>query len=203
VSDLTPLSGTEPDAVAPVSAEAIAAGLTHNAYVLEGLAGAASRLEASRTDRDVCTSFIATCEALMWVMVLDDRFNRFGPYINNRAKHEYGRGIPGMRHIWNLLKHTDLDDLVDVSDGAAWPIQWPITFFELTWKPLAELPIKSDAKKSQTSNYDQYLAGKPIRLTLGGAIDFIRREAVRLGYQRRGLPASQLPPGITPRQSQL
>jgi hypothetical protein len=169
---------------------------------LEGLAGAASRLEGSRLDRDVCASFVATSEALMWVMVLDDRFNRLGPYVNNRRKHEYGRCIPGMRHIWNLLKHTDLDDMVDISTGAAWPIQWPMTFFELTWKPLEELPVKSDAKQSQMSIYKEHLAGKPIRLTLGGAIDFVRIEAVRLGYQRRGLPASQLPPGITPRPSQ-
>src|ERR1017187_7061623 len=103
--------------------------LTANAYVLEGLAIAATRLSESRTNPDVCAGFIATSEALLWVMVLDDRFQRKGgPYKRNRSAHPYGRGIPGMRHIWNLLKHADLDDLLDITQGAAFPIQFPATW---------------------------------------------------------------------------
>lgn len=199
MSDLTPATSGKRHT------ETTVRGPTRNAYVLEGLAGATSRLEASRLDRDVCTSFIAASEALMWVMVLDERFKPFGPYVQNRVNHEYGRGIPGMRYIWSLLKHEDLDDFVHVTEGAAFPIRFPAPFFELTWKPLAELPRMPAKERSteQESNYEQYVAGKAIRMTLGGAIDFIRKEAVRLGYQRRGLPAAQLPPGITPRPSQL
>jgi hypothetical protein len=53
-------------------------GLTPNAYVLEGLAGAAARLDHSRLIKDECGMFAATYEALMWVMVLDDRLRRSG-----------------------------------------------------------------------------------------------------------------------------
>jgi hypothetical protein len=179
-------------------------GLTPNAYVLEGLAGAADRLDHSRLTKDECGMSVATYEALLWVMVVDDRLRRSGgPYVSHRNKHRYGRSLPGMRFAWNALKHSELDAIIDTTPGAAFPIQFPVTWFEMRWKPTSMIPLFGDEWKSQRENYEANLATKPVRLTLGGVIDFIRREANQRGYQRRGLPASQLPPGIIPRESQL
>jgi hypothetical protein len=163
-------------------------GPAHNAYALEGLVAAAKRLEYSRISPDVGASFVAVAEGLLWVMVLDDRFRRSGgPYAGQAAAHEHGRCLAGLRYVWNLLKHADLDDMVDLTEGAAWPIQWPVTWFELSWKPLASLPgmPKAQTSVAQVQSYVDHLAEKPVRHTLSGAMDFIRAEAVHRRDQAR------------------
>ncbi len=155
-----------------------------DSYVLEGLERAAARLEQSRRSRNECDSFVAVSEALLWVMALDDRLKGDGRYTSSRAKDDGGRAIKGMRHAWNLLKHTDLERLIDLSDhGAAWPMQWPATWFELRWKAIADLPTLKTGK-GQAAVYESDVAGRPVRLTLGRAIAFVRQEAARRGYER-------------------
>ena len=153
-------------------------------YVLTGLERAAERLDASRTAADEGECAIGISEALFWAMLVDDRFSSDGRYSSGRAKHPYGKMLPGLRHAWNLLKHSDIDGLVNRADGAAWPHQWPVTWWEWTWKTLDVLPALRDVQGSQLDCYRDHVAGHPVRLTLAEAIAFIRAEAMRLGYPR-------------------
>jgi hypothetical protein len=67
--------------------------------------------------------FVAVAEGLLWVMVLDGRFRRVGgPYAKHAHGHEHGTYLPGLRYVWNLLKHADLDDVVDITESTGWPI---------------------------------------------------------------------------------
>jgi hypothetical protein len=155
--------------------------MTRYEYVVEGLDKAASRLEQSRLSREAVDSFIAVAECLLWLMVIDDRLYRLrgGAYQTRRATDGRGSAMPGMRHAWNLLKHADLNDLVDVSEGAGFPMQFPLVWIELVWKPFRQLPLLDADKRSshQEARYQSRLEGKPVRLTLVGAIDFARLEA--------------------------
>ncbi len=108
---------------------------------LEGLAMAVDRLRESHKMEDNCLSFVAISETTMWLYVLDRRFSSSGSYSTSRRTDPGGQAILGLRHIWNALKHGDLDDVVDFTRGAAWPMgRGPPVGFNLTGNPMTPSP---------------------------------------------------------------
>jgi hypothetical protein len=136
-------------------------------HLQQELKRALERLEAARFSRDPADSFGPLADALQWAVLLDGWHERHTrDYRRHRDADEGGQVLPGLRHAWNVVKHSDVETLVDVTDGAQFPMQFPVTFHEITWKPLAKLPPLPKLNPRGTQVYRMGLEDKPVRLTM-------------------------------------
>jgi hypothetical protein len=137
------------------------------------------RLESARHSKEPADSFAALSEVLKHVVLLDKwHANVVGNnYGTLRDSSQVGMSILGLYHARNLLEHDQqLADLVDVTEGLQFPIQFPFSFHEITWKPIAALPKTTRKKEERLQKaYAQNLQNKPVRLTLLAVSDFLMR----------------------------
>jgi hypothetical protein len=137
------------------------------------LARAELRLESARSSRNPDDSFGPLGAALQWSVLLDDwHENAETSYPARRDSDRRGRMLPGLRYAWNLVKHADVSALVSVASGCAYPIQYPLSYHEVDWKRLAELPPPQIPNRRGATAYRLYLEGQPVRLALSFALAF-------------------------------
>lgn len=152
-------------------------------YILTGMAAAQNRAEKAwqSGSREAC--FVAVSEVVMWVMVLDERRHDDAAYVAVRDGSDAGQIVVGLRHIWNCLKHTTLDHLMDRAEGFSFPMTFPMTFFEMRWRPFDDLPPvkrRNSWTDRQEDAYRSHLAGKMVRTTLPAAVNFMHAAGVKI-----------------------
>ena len=140
----------------------------------EALKDAITRFEQSRASRNPADSFAPLGDAVSWITRLDrDLDKACSKYRESRDKHEFGQEVPGHRFVRNLLDHDcKTIDLVDVVNGAHFPVRYPVYLFELNWKTLAAAPNLKKTEQLLAESYGKHLTGRLARETLREVLAF-------------------------------
>jgi hypothetical protein len=144
----------------------------------EAMKDAINRFEHARASRNPADSFAPLGDAVSWITRLDRDLDKVcSKYRACRDKHEFGQKVPGHRFVRNLLDHDcKTIDLVDVVNGANFPLRYPVCLFELKWKTLA---ASSNLKKTEqllAESYGKHLTGRLARETFREVLAFFADE---------------------------
>jgi hypothetical protein len=120
--------------------------------LVAGFLAARERFETARLGRDPVRPFHPLFEALAWAVTLDERLG----YPDDPQ-------LRGLRYARNAVHHQWADALELDDSGAAFPITFPMVFFE--WRWTRELPPPK--QKRDEPFYREHLAGHPARHALG------------------------------------
>ncbi len=137
--------------------------------LLEGFAQASQRFYDVMREREART-FWPLFEALAWTYSIDQRLQAAWK-ASGHADLWYdgfmhGDVAKGVRYARNRVHHQWADALW-LSEGAAFPMQFPMGFYEWRWRP--DLPSgRHDEFKPE---YDDRVAASPARVTLGELSD--------------------------------
>jgi len=130
--------------------------------------------------------FQAIADWLHWVLMLDEQLWAEPEYVGRRDGDEWGRAIPGLRHVWNLMRHHGhrMDEFVVIrpTDGWRFPLTFPLAFRDTSWRSFDELPLIPPEKGTrwlahEERTYQQHLAGNGVRLVAHNVTAFLASEA--------------------------
>lgn len=136
----------------------------------QAFARAKERYEATEHSKDMLDVFAPLCEALWWARSVDEGFEETddrSEYEALRDAHADGRVMRGLRFARNRSGHQRAMT-VEQTDGATWPMKWPVSWVSVTWRPLDDLPTGYPDSKGE-EHYKKYLAGDAASNTLDAA----------------------------------
>lgn len=114
---------------------------------------------------------------ILWACALDEFYQKtHSDYEVTRKKASDSNVIAGIRYARNRAIHQ-FTQLLYITDGAEFPISFPITFFEIRWKANSDLPMP-DKKFKQTKlemSYINYLENKSVQHTFQDLINYFER----------------------------
>ena len=146
----------------------------------QALDDAIQRLSEARLNQDTSKCYAPLAETLFWIVRLDDWWSKAFPagvdqYRQERNASVHGRVIRGTHFVRNLVTHEhDYFSLVEITEGAQFPLQLPFAFFEVRWKPSIALPKLNRFDRDGMTAHTQYLEANPVRLTMLDALRFFR-----------------------------
>ena len=106
------------------------------------------------------------CHAVMWACSLDEYYQKAysSGYESFRKTDSSSDSVLGIRYARNRSIHQ-FTQVLNISDGMQFPGTFPITFFEIKWKPISELPPpdKKHPQEKLRHAYEVVLESQPIR----------------------------------------
>jgi len=135
------------------------------ATLISGFQQALTRWAEARVQTDPLVAFYALFAALAWTYTIDE-------FLKDRDGHHPSHcELRGLRFARHRVHHNWADALRLDRSGAAFPIQFPMTFFEWRWRPVRDLPPGQRSKDEIP--YRNHLADRPARLTLLAVSDYV------------------------------
>lgn len=137
--------------------------------LLSGYAGAYRRLADAIPERDEAAVFHALFETLNWAVTIDqaagEQWLPAGKPLKQgwREKIHGAQAMAGVRFARNRVHHQWAAAVEIDTSGRRYPLRYPRRYFEVIWKPSAELPAGNDEGRER---YDALLAGEPVDVTL-------------------------------------
>lgn len=140
--------------------------LLHTA--LRGFHEAKLRYEERSESQDELEVFIPLAEALWWARSVDEGFEKIdgSAYKGGRDADPQGRVMQGLRLARNRSGHQRALTIVR-QEGLTYPLTYPMRYFDIVWRPLAEIPSGDRADLRGESHYTRYLESR----SAGGTLD--------------------------------
>lgn len=116
-------------------------------------------------------------QALLWGAAILEFYEKKNKDFSEWAKmDEASHVIMGFKYARNRVVHQFLQ-LLHISNGAVFPIEFPAPFFEICWLPLESLPNpdKGHEHKSKAEAYKRGLENKSVRFTFETLDSFFAR----------------------------
>lgn len=150
------------------------------AIALHGLRGS---IETLRNTTDVLEGSAALGSGAFWACALDEHLRAHDDeHETRRDADEDGRLLPGLRLVRNAVTHGAVV-AVGSASGIVWPVQWPITWSHLAYRPLDELlgswvggREKRRDNARQDDIYRRFIEGNPVNVPLLAAFRWFQRE---------------------------
>jgi hypothetical protein len=141
--------------------------------MFNGYVDALNRFEtASKTHDPVATS-VPLFEALNWAVALDDRtaahFVPDGKHVGYRWRERIPNAefMGGVRFARNSVHHQWSDALQLDVGARQYPRSYPLSYFEWTWRPAAELPTPDRPPRAEDKRiYEEHMEGRAARIIL-------------------------------------
>jgi hypothetical protein len=137
----------------------------------EGYVAAHERFAAATKGRDADKGFHSLFEALNWAVALDDRIRaHWAPEGKPlgwtwRDRVVGAELMKGVRWARNGVHHQWSDALVR-TEGAQFPMTFPVVFFEWVWRAAHDLPELGRPDPNGAAAYQRDLQGRPARVAL-------------------------------------
>lgn len=137
---------------------------------LQGFHDAHARITALRLSSSPSKLYASTVECVFWASTLDEQLREtWSAYEALKAKHLFGRLMPGVRYVRNLKTHS-LPMTMATIPGTVYPVVYPRAGSEVVWRALEDLPEPKRTNRytpEQQASYAEQLAGQPVRHTIG------------------------------------
>lgn len=136
------------------------------AMMVRGFEGAVDRLEAASGGNDESAMFCPLFEALNWAVALDDRLGvTWVPDGESlgfdwRTRVHDAQLMAGVRFARNRVHHNWADAL-ELRDGLAFPLRFPMAFVTWAWRDIGDLPRDRPDKLGEQI-YEDQLQGHPV-----------------------------------------
>jgi len=130
-----------------------------------------------RLSRDTASALKRVCHALLWACALMEfhKTNTAG-YVAFRDSDPAAGVIAGVRYGRNRAIHQ-FPQLLQITEGAQFPIKFPAPFFEISWRPRSDLPAPDPGRDDPVlaDEYERNLQGLPVRFTFDALDQFFER----------------------------
>ena len=128
-----------------------------------------------RLSRDTASALKTVCHALFWACALMEfhKKNTAG-YVAFRDSDPAAGVIAGVRYGRNRAIHQ-FPQLLQITEGAQFPIKLPAPFFEISWRLRSDLPPPDPGHDDLADEYERNLQGRPVRFTFDTLDQFFGR----------------------------
>jgi len=138
-----------------------------------------SFMERGRLQRDTEAALKTICHALLWACsLMEFHAKHTSGYSEFRDADPIRGVVAGIRYGRNRALHQ-FPQLLQISNGARFPLQFPAPFFEIEWRPRRLLPLPDPGfdVAALARDYEAHLEGKSVRVTLKLLDQFFFRAA--------------------------
>ncbi|MFE0086275.1 hypothetical protein [Streptomyces sp. NPDC058992] len=129
---------------------------------------------------DGFAALASATECLFWLCSLEEQMRENDPTYLSDADNYGRRLVQGARWARNQATHQ-LAFIIAQSDGPQYPQSDAAALVEVVWRPANEMPVPKREYQKQREAYDQYLAGRPVRITFDHIKGFFASEQNRAG----------------------
>lgn len=122
-------------------------------------------LENTRLNNNPEVTLKSVGHTILWACALDEFYKKqYSNYESLRKSDQKSEIVAGIRYARNRAIHQ-FTQLLYITEGAEFPALFPIPFFEIRWKEVADLPVpdKGHENKNLEEFYIKHLENKPVR----------------------------------------
>ena len=124
-------------------------------------------LSSIRLDNNTEQALKSVGQSMFWACNLMEFYEKYSSeYKKIRDSDQAIDVVKGIKYARHRVTHQFIQ-LLYATEGMAFPIMFPASFFEIRWKPLNQLPPpdKGHEHKSEGEAYKKKLEDQPVRLT--------------------------------------